>query len=189
MHSLRSLSFLNKPPLSLPATSLSSKTNVLTISQIRPSSFLSCVVHAAEKDSQQFDVDPDKAREALQELDQQLQSLAQKQITTPKIRGTPSLSMFFFFWSLLSWFGANDVTLMIYIYICFEIPFSVLWSICNFCFWWEVCGLRWIAWLWAAINSYQLPANMFQTSSIHGLLVWIWLLEIFKTCNCSIQHF
>jgi hypothetical protein len=122
MLSLRSLSFLNKPP-----TAFSSKTKSLTISQslvhtddasrktrAKPSSFLSCIVHAAKKDSQQFDVDPDKAREALQALDQQLQSLAQKQISTPKTRGTLSLSlslslssMFFFFFSflfLLSWF-------------------------------------------------------------------------------------
>jgi hypothetical protein len=120
MISLPSLSFLNKPPVSLPPTSSSSKTNALTIisqslvhsddarkkRRAHPSSFLSCVVHAAEKDSQHFDVDPDKAREALQELDQQLQSLAQKKISTPKIRGTLclsvslslslSLSMFFF---------------------------------------------------------------------------------------------
>ncbi|XP_059430748.1 uncharacterized protein LOC132164278 [Corylus avellana] len=102
MLSLRSLSFLNKPPVSPPPTSFSSKTNALTISQSlvhtddasrktrakKPSSFLSCVVHATEKDSHKFDVDPDKAREALQELDQQLQSLAQKQISTPKKRAS-----------------------------------------------------------------------------------------------------
>ncbi|XP_062172809.1 uncharacterized protein LOC133878291 [Alnus glutinosa] len=102
MISLPSLSFLNKPPVSLPPTSSSSKTNALTIisqslvhsddackkRRAHPSSFLSCVVHAAEKDSQHFDVDPDKAREALQELDQQLQSLAQKKISTPKIRAS-----------------------------------------------------------------------------------------------------
>jgi hypothetical protein len=107
MISLPSLSFLNKPPVSLPPTSSSSKTNALTIisqslvhsddarkkRRAHPSSFLSCVVHAAEKDSQHFDVDPDKAREALQELDQQLQSLAQKKISTPKIRGTLSLCL------------------------------------------------------------------------------------------------
>jgi len=107
MISLPSLSFLNKPPVSLPPTSSSSKTNALTIisqslvhsddarkkRRAHPSSFLSCVVHAAEKDSQHFDVDPDKAREALQELDQQLQSLAQKKISTPKIRGTLCLSV------------------------------------------------------------------------------------------------
>lgn len=133
MISLPSLSFLNKPPvLSLPPTSSSSKTNALTIisqslvhsddackkRRAHPSSFLSCVVHAAEKDSQHFDVDPDKAREALQELDQQLQSLSQKKISTPKIRGTLclSLSQCFFFccpYFLVSWFGANDVTLII----------------------------------------------------------------------------
>ncbi|KAJ9698009.1 hypothetical protein PVL29_007221 [Vitis rotundifolia] len=41
-------------------------------------------VHAVDKDSQQFEVDPDKAREALQKLDQQLQSLSQKQVTPPR---------------------------------------------------------------------------------------------------------
>lgn len=43
-----------------------------------------CIVCARETDSQQFEVDPDKARQALQELDQQLQSFSKKQVTSPK---------------------------------------------------------------------------------------------------------
>ncbi|KAA8549758.1 hypothetical protein F0562_001224 [Nyssa sinensis] len=42
---------------------------------------------AVERDSE-FEVDPDKAREALRKLDQQLQSLSQKQINPPKIRAS-----------------------------------------------------------------------------------------------------
>uniref|UniRef100_A0A5B6YTL8 Uncharacterized protein n=1 Tax=Davidia involucrata TaxID=16924 RepID=A0A5B6YTL8_DAVIN len=42
---------------------------------------------AVEKDSE-FEVDPDKAREALRKLDQQLQSISQKQINPPKIRAS-----------------------------------------------------------------------------------------------------
>ncbi|KAI3449971.1 hypothetical protein Pfo_006636 [Paulownia fortunei] len=40
---------------------------------------------AVEKDSG-FEVDPDKAREALRKLDEQLQSLSKKQVDPPKIR-------------------------------------------------------------------------------------------------------
>ncbi|KAE8037165.1 hypothetical protein FH972_009778 [Carpinus fangiana] len=92
MLSLRSLSFLNKPPTAFPSKTISQSLvhtdDASRKTRAKPSSFLSCVVHAAKKDSQQFDVDPDKAREALQELDQQLQSLAQKQVSTPKIRAS-----------------------------------------------------------------------------------------------------
>ncbi|KAI3461106.1 hypothetical protein Pfo_017769 [Paulownia fortunei] len=42
-------------------------------------------LNAVEKDSD-FEVDPDKAREALRKLDEQLQSLSKKQLTPPKIR-------------------------------------------------------------------------------------------------------
>ncbi|KAF5725476.1 hypothetical protein HS088_TW23G00198 [Tripterygium wilfordii] len=50
----------------------------------------SCAVYAVnERDSeQQFEVDPVKAREALQELDQQLQILSKKQVSPPKIRAS-----------------------------------------------------------------------------------------------------
>ncbi|KAF8041184.1 hypothetical protein BT93_B3189 [Corymbia citriodora subsp. variegata] len=43
-------------------------------------------VRAVEKDSEQFEVDQDKAREALQQLDQQLQSLSQKRTPSPKVK-------------------------------------------------------------------------------------------------------
>ncbi|XWS52535.1 hypothetical protein CRYUN_Cryun11dG0079000 [Craigia yunnanensis] len=52
------------------------------------SSSSSWIVHAVEKDSQQFEVDPEKAKEALQKLDQQLQTLSKKQVSTPKIRAS-----------------------------------------------------------------------------------------------------
>ncbi|TYJ96134.1 uncharacterized protein E5676_scaffold182G001000 [Cucumis melo var. makuwa] len=42
------------------------------------------ILCARESDSQQFEVDPDKARQALQELDQQLQSFSKKQVSSPK---------------------------------------------------------------------------------------------------------
>lgn len=45
------------------------------------------LVCSVEKESQHFEVDPDKAREALKQLDQQLQSLSQKQVRAPKIKG------------------------------------------------------------------------------------------------------
>lgn len=45
------------------------------------------LVEGVEKDSE-FEIDPDKAREALRKLDEQLQSLSQKQIDPPKIRAT-----------------------------------------------------------------------------------------------------
>ncbi|GKV22264.1 hypothetical protein SLEP1_g32147 [Rubroshorea leprosula] len=43
-----------------------------------PSSFCS-PVHAADKDSQQFEIDQEKGKESLQKLDQQLQALSKKQ--------------------------------------------------------------------------------------------------------------
>lgn len=65
-------------------------------------------VNGAGKDSE-FEVDPDKAREALRKLDEQLQSLSNKQINPPKIRGNFTIasqfdfprSFFFFFCFLL----------------------------------------------------------------------------------------
>lgn len=44
-------------------------------------------VHAVEKDGEQYEVDPEKAKEALQKLDQQLQTLSNKPVSTSKIRG------------------------------------------------------------------------------------------------------
>ncbi|XVE78904.1 hypothetical protein DITRI_Ditri14bG0015500 [Diplodiscus trichospermus] len=62
----------------------SKKTTNLSYS----SSSSSWIVHAVEKDSKQFEVDPEKAKEALQKLDQQLQTLSKKQVSTPKIRAS-----------------------------------------------------------------------------------------------------
>ncbi|XP_009767517.1 uncharacterized protein [Nicotiana sylvestris] len=45
------------------------------------------LVEAVEKDSE-FEVDQDKAREALRKLDEKLQSISQKKIDPPKIRAT-----------------------------------------------------------------------------------------------------
>ncbi|KAG6789451.1 hypothetical protein POTOM_005549 [Populus tomentosa] len=47
----------------------------------------SFTVHAVEKDSEKYEIDSDKAKEALQKLDQQLQAFSEKQISSPKIRG------------------------------------------------------------------------------------------------------
>ncbi|XVF69623.1 hypothetical protein PTKIN_Ptkin11bG0096300 [Pterospermum kingtungense] len=54
----------------------------------KTSSSSSWMVHAVDEDSQQFEVDPQKAKEALQQLDQQLQTLSKKQRSTPKIRAS-----------------------------------------------------------------------------------------------------
>ncbi|RDY01824.1 hypothetical protein CR513_14803, partial [Mucuna pruriens] len=52
-----------------------------------PYSSSSSIVHAVKEDSQsqQYEVDPDKAREALKKLDQQIQSLSNKQVSTPRL--------------------------------------------------------------------------------------------------------
>lgn len=55
----------------------------------------SCVVYGVDKESQHFEVDPDKAREALKNLDQQLQSLSEKKVRPPKIKGILSFSSLF----------------------------------------------------------------------------------------------
>lgn len=44
-------------------------------------------ISAMEKEPNNFEVDQDKARQALGELDQQFESLSTKQINPPKIRG------------------------------------------------------------------------------------------------------
>eukprot|EP00262_Sarcandra_glabra_P010634 TRINITY_DN25958_c0_g1_i1.p1 TRINITY_DN25958_c0_g1~~TRINITY_DN25958_c0_g1_i1.p1 ORF type:complete len:144 (+),score=23.61 TRINITY_DN25958_c0_g1_i1:83-514(+) len=47
-------------------------------------------IRAIDKESQPFEFDPAKARDALQELDEQLQTLSQKQIVAPKKRNSSS---------------------------------------------------------------------------------------------------
>ncbi|EXB93316.1 hypothetical protein L484_015304 [Morus notabilis] len=66
------------------------KYSFLSSSSSSSSSSLGCrfVCSSVEKESQQFEVDQDKAREALKQLDQQLQSLSQKQVRSPKIKAT-----------------------------------------------------------------------------------------------------
>ncbi|KAK6937141.1 hypothetical protein RJ641_034171 [Dillenia turbinata] len=49
-------------------------------------------VGAVEKKGSEYEVDPEKAREALQKLDQQLQSISQKSITPPRKRVSSSPS-------------------------------------------------------------------------------------------------
>ncbi|KAK7305311.1 hypothetical protein VNO77_43215 [Canavalia gladiata] len=54
-----------------------------------PSSPSYCgIVHAVKEDpqSQQYEVDPDKAREALKKLDEQIQSFSTKQVSSPKVK-------------------------------------------------------------------------------------------------------
>ena len=100
-----------------------------------PSSFPSCIVHAVEKDSQHFEVDTDKAREALQELDQQLQSLSQKQVKSPKMRGTHTLFLGLMQMMWLWWCMCVE---MHSIFLFFG-----LWYLSNFCVCWGICGLSW----------------------------------------------
>ncbi|XP_062017459.1 uncharacterized protein LOC133733833 [Rosa rugosa] len=53
----------------------------------------SVVVRALKEESQQFEVDPEKAREALRNLDQQFQSRSQKQVRSrPKKEPAPSVN-------------------------------------------------------------------------------------------------
>ncbi|KAJ4825378.1 hypothetical protein Tsubulata_012531 [Turnera subulata] len=47
-----------------------------------------CAVHAVENDSQQYEIDPDQAKEALEMLDQQLQELSRKKLNPPKIKAS-----------------------------------------------------------------------------------------------------
>ncbi|TXG73293.1 hypothetical protein EZV62_001872 [Acer yangbiense] len=70
----------------LPLNSISNKPFKTPISQLMKKRRKSYVGHAAEKESEQFEIDPDEARQALQKLDQQLKSLSQKQPTSPKIK-------------------------------------------------------------------------------------------------------
>ncbi|TMW83785.1 hypothetical protein EJD97_000721 [Solanum chilense] len=80
---------LNNPSifffLTHPTTSVSTRWNLFNNN--RRGRRKICWVEAVEKDSE-FEIDPDKAREALRKLDEQLQTLSQKQIDPPKIRAT-----------------------------------------------------------------------------------------------------
>lgn len=94
MLSLQSLSFLqNKPILSLERSN-----------HYVNNSSPSVVARAVENNNSQnskFEIDPEEAKQALQRLDQQLKSLSNKQISSPKIKGTSLLFFFFFFPAIL----------------------------------------------------------------------------------------
>ena len=47
----------------------------------------------SSESSEDYEIDRDKAREALKKLDQQLQSLSTKQVPSPKLRGMYVLSV------------------------------------------------------------------------------------------------
>lgn len=81
--SLSHLSFISNSPKTLASQSL-----IRRGSGGGGGGSAACIVHAVEKDSQQFEIDPDEAKAALQKLDQQLQTLSRKQPKTPKIKGT-----------------------------------------------------------------------------------------------------
>ncbi|XP_039004876.1 uncharacterized protein LOC120132122 [Hibiscus syriacus] len=46
----------------------------------------SWIARAVEKDAEQLEIYPEEAKEALRNLEQQLQTLSDKQVSTPKIR-------------------------------------------------------------------------------------------------------
>ncbi|PSR90188.1 Chromosome partition protein like [Actinidia chinensis var. chinensis] len=76
--------FLSPPTHTLRAPSFSLISNpVIPICRKRGINFRSR--RAVERESE-FEVDPDKAREALKQLDQQFESLSQKKVNPPKIR-------------------------------------------------------------------------------------------------------
>ncbi|CAL0335036.1 unnamed protein product [Lupinus luteus] len=94
MFSMQLLCFYKQPPQLFPSLSPHSLLNGGIFKDrkkrlnINPfSSYSSCCrVHAVKEDSEKYEVDPDKAREALQELDKQLQSFSNKQVSSPKVR-------------------------------------------------------------------------------------------------------
>ncbi|XP_057727028.1 uncharacterized protein LOC130942995 [Arachis stenosperma] len=87
LSSLQLLCFYKQPPLCENLVH-SDHNNSLLLKDKRlisnPSNYF--IVHAVKEDSQQYEVDPDKAREALQKLDQEIQSLSNKPISSPKVR-------------------------------------------------------------------------------------------------------
>ena len=66
------------------------------------SSFNSCcIVHALKEDSKQYEIDPEKAKEALKELDQKIQSISSREASSPKLKGTLRFFLSYIFFSLL----------------------------------------------------------------------------------------
>lgn len=91
--SMQLLCFYKQPPPSLFA-SLSRQLVFKDTRLIKNPSFSSCIVYSVKEDSdKQYEVDPEKAREALKELDQQIQSLSNKQVSSPKVTGTLSFCL------------------------------------------------------------------------------------------------
>ncbi|MED6183976.1 hypothetical protein PIB30_042923 [Stylosanthes scabra] len=82
------LCFYKQPPLFGNLVHSSNHINGILLKNKRVISNPSncCIVQAVKEDSQQYEVDPDKAREALQKLDQEIQSLSNKPISSPKVR-------------------------------------------------------------------------------------------------------
>ena len=64
-------------------------------------------ISAVERDQSKFEVDQDKARKALSELDQQIESLSTKQPNSPKIKGL--------FSSFMKLFLLYIITVLIYL--------------------------------------------------------------------------
>lgn len=131
---LQSLSPSPLPPLSLssgqPISQFLSHCvgNHPTWSRRRRSSASSVsTVHAVDKDSQQFEVDPDKAREALQKLDQQLQSLSQKQVTPPRKTGTFTLCIYTCLRTY--WWTWKNFELLMKFFL--RVAASVIWFSCR----------------------------------------------------------
>ncbi|KAL2332884.1 hypothetical protein Fmac_014097 [Flemingia macrophylla] len=93
--SMHLLSFYNQPPPPL-LVPLSKNINegIFKDNRFIKNPFYSSstviIVHALKEDSQsqQYEVDPDKAREALKKLDQQIQSLSNKQVSSPKLKAS-----------------------------------------------------------------------------------------------------
>ena len=64
------------------------------------SSFNSCCrVHALKEDPKQYEIDPEKAKEALKKLDQKIQSISNREVSSPKLKGILSFSFFLIYYS------------------------------------------------------------------------------------------
>ncbi|KAK4275235.1 hypothetical protein QN277_018352 [Acacia crassicarpa] len=95
MTSMNLVSFHTHPPLVLfrKIRPLDLKESKLLNRNPSSSSSSCCRVQAISKEkedseSQEYEIDRDKAREALQKLDQQLQSLSTKQVSSPKLKAS-----------------------------------------------------------------------------------------------------
>ncbi|KAM5584579.1 hypothetical protein ABKV19_004115 [Rosa sericea] len=93
LHSELSLLPLTNKLILVPAWHGVCNTNKKPWSYCSSSSNRRIVVRALKEESQQFEVDPEKAREALKNLDQQFQSRSQKQVRSrPKKEPAPSVN-------------------------------------------------------------------------------------------------